>query len=337
MTVSGSSSLRRDFDLLQSRASDDEQWTAMPLDRLRTPEGHAEIALDATGQRHLLIPIAASRRVARDNRSAGIQVGPYTLVDGRGKRRQFLDIVCRKAHLHDVFCTIADEMLEAIVGSPEAPGRAAIRVLDRWRDLLAGERRDGPSLEMLAGLYGELWHVREIARLDPSAVSVWQGPSGTSHDLRLGPLALEVKTTRKVGWRVSIAGLHQLEIPADGQLYLSIFRLEASEGGEAFRDLVASLLELGADGHFIHSKLAEGGVGPSHLAQSAGAQAFEILDHRVYRVEGDFPRVTKGHFVAGDLPPGVAGLKYQVDLTAWGRAPLTAEELDILHTAFAKG
>lgn len=326
--------LRRDFALLESRpkAADDDPWHAMPVNH---PAVAAEVAIDADGHRHLLIPIEASTRVLRDTRSAGIQIGHYALRSKDGMRRSFLDIACRKAHLHDLFCTIALEMLAAIAETPDTPDRAAISVLDRWRDLLARERSDGPSVETLMGLYGELWHVRAIAQHDPNAVSVWHGPAGNSHDLRLGPLAVEIKTTRKTGWRISIAGLHQLQIPEGGKLFLSVFRIEAGGAGESIKDVVDTLIDLGADGHFIHSRLAEAGLPPSQLAQVGSTQQFEVLEHRVYAVTPSFPRLTLKNF--GTLPTGIAAVKYDIDLTAWDGEPMTSDAVDALHRVFAEG
>lgn len=324
-------SLREHFGLLDSRAAGatETDWQALPVGDAGLA---AEIAVDADGHRHLLIPIEVSAKVQRDTRSAGIQVGRHTLVGANGMRRAFLDIACRKEYLHDIFCTIADEMLAAIADAPDAPDKAAISVLDRWRDLLARERTTGPSLEKLMGVYGELWHVRRVAEHEPSAITVWHGPKGSSHDLRLGPIAIEVKTTRKTGWRVSIAGLHQLEIPDGGRLFLSVFRLEAGGGGETIGDVVDALLGLGADGHFIHSQLAEVGLPPSQLSRAT--QRFEVLEHRVYRVGPGFPRLTTKDF--GALPKGVASIKYDIDLTAWDGEPMTADEVDTLHHIFAK-
>lgn len=326
--------LRRDFALLEGRpkAAEDDAWHATAVAHPSVP---AEVAIDAEGHRHLLIPIEASDRVQRDNRSAGIQIGHYALRSKDGMRRSFLDIACRKAHLHDVFCIIAAEMLAAIAETPHTPDRAAISVLARWRDLLARERNDGPSVETLMGLYGELWHLRAIVQHDPGAVTVWHGPTGSSHDLRLGPLALEVKTTRKSGWRVSIAGLHQLDPPDGGKLYLSVFRIEAGGGGETIKDVVDALIERGADGHFLHSRLADAGLPPSQLAQAGSSTRFEVLEHRVYAVDDGFPRLTLSDF--GALPAGIASIKYDIDLTAWEGAPLSADAIDALHRVFAEG
>lgn len=322
--------LRDDFAFLEKESAGEAgEWRAHHV-------GHAglaaEVAIDSDGHRHLLIPVEASKRITRDNRSAGIQIGHYSLVKANGIRQSFLDIACRKDYLHDLFCTIADEMLQAIAATPDAPDKAAIAVLDRWRDLLARERSEGPSIEKLMGIYGELWHLHRIAEHEPSAITVWHGPKGSSHDLRLGPLAIEVKTTRKTGWRVSIAGLHQLEVPEGGKLYLSVFRLEAGGGGESISEVVEALIALGADGHFLHSQLAEVGLPPSQLAKAT--QLFEVLEHRVYQVGPDFPRLTLKDF--GALPTGIASVKYDIDLTAWDGEPMAADEVDALHLVFAK-
>src|SRR3954452_21564402 len=68
------------------------------------------VGLDLLGRRHLLVPVEPNRKVVEDRRSAGVQVVRHTLVDGQ-EIRTFVDVVCAKAHLNELFDVVANEMI----------------------------------------------------------------------------------------------------------------------------------------------------------------------------------------------------------------------------------
>src|SRR5581483_11809171 len=132
-------------------------------------------ALDGHGRRHIFIPMTDDVAVVADRRSSGVHLAHRVLEEDDG-RNGFIDISCEKAHLHSVFEYFAADVLNEI---RQQPGNALLgcrRVLARWRELLSRGVTRLLSEAELAGLYGELWHLRELVGRDAAALAVWRGP-----------------------------------------------------------------------------------------------------------------------------------------------------------------
>src|SRR5690606_15396904 len=67
---------------------------------------------------------------------------------------------------------------------------------------------------------------------DSGAWRAWRGPAGDRHDFRNSDLSIEVKCSlRRGATLITINGLHQLEAPSGGTLFLQHFELENVPGG----------------------------------------------------------------------------------------------------------
>src|SRR5205814_1053724 len=131
--------------------------------------------LDPQARRHLLVPVPSSIAIAEDRRSSGVHITRRELVDAGGARH-FVDVHCLKPHLDAIFSVLIAEMLDALATEPGRPDVTCRRILDHWRELLEREPLTRPGLETLIGLYGELWHLRELTRFRPDAIAIWAGP-----------------------------------------------------------------------------------------------------------------------------------------------------------------
>lgn len=329
-------SLRAAFAVLESESGGPREVRALDVEGGATPWGPPRIAIDTAGHRHVLMPVPPEGHLRTDARSAGIQLGPYVLLDGAQSRR-YLDLACRRPDLFDVFAVIAAEVLGAVSETRQTPDGAAIRVLDRWRALLARGSSEAPSIETLAGLWAELAHVREVCRIDPRGLVCWRGPDDAIHDLRVGNDALEVKATLvRTGWRVTIHGLDQLEVPSDGSLHFAVSRLEhVVGGGVSVPELADDIVSLGADATLLYERLASAGLQAEHMAATR-QHGFRLLNERVWMVDAKFPRITRASFVGGTVPSGVARIDYQLDLAAYDGSVLGTAEIRALHTHLAE-
>jgi hypothetical protein len=122
-------------------------------------------------------------------------------------------------------------MLEELEAASSKPDHTCQQILNRWRDLLAATPSGKPSLEVLIGLFCELWYLREIIRLKPASLACWTEPARTRHDFVKNNLALEVKTSRsRQGRFVEIHRHTQLEAPVGGEFYLATLKLEETTG-----------------------------------------------------------------------------------------------------------
>ena len=306
--------LKVDFEFLEAQTSD-QHMRSMSVDAGSTPFGPIVLAIDAEGHRHLLIPMEHGSTVRPDRKSAGIQIGGHQLLQ-EGALRRYVDVHCKMPHLHDVFELIAEEILDQVLVDPDAPDRQAGAVLDRWRELFGRARGNAPSMELLVGLWGELWHLREFANRGLKELECWSGPGGSVHDFETEAAALEVKaTTVRQGWRIKINGIEQLDVGAGRTLHLSAVKLEQAPG-ESVADLFDELISLGLDRFDLANLLDKAGLGLAQLEQTR-ASPFRFIEQRACRVDSEFPRIVSASFAAGELPLGVVAVNYLLDLTAW--------------------
>jgi len=325
------------WDLLEISAPPPDELRVHEIEDIEIASGRILIGLDTFRHRHLLMPVDRVATIVEDKRSSGVQIIAHPLLDGSALR-PFVDLVCLKPHLQELFSVIVNEVLESLRSDSSRPDLTSRRVLDRWRELLEREIPANMGMEKLVGLFGELCQLREMVRNDPGSVKYWVGPAGTRHDLSNGTLAIEVKATlSRQGRFFEIHGHEQLEPPESGYLYLVALKLEQGmSAGESIQDLVESIVSLGGDRYTLLTQLGQVGMGPEGLSITKDTR-FRILECRVYEVKEGFPRITSESFVSSTLPAGVLKLAYQIDLS--GEPPYPLDEISVmrLYKAIASG
>jgi len=289
------------------------------------------LGLDIHRHRHLLIPVTQNTKIIADRHSSGVQIVAHPLVDS-GILRNFVDLVCLKPHLQEVFSILVNEVLEILKKSPSRPDQICHQVLQRWRELLDREPSELVGIEKLIGVFGELWFLREVIRRNHNAVQCWIGPKGSRHDFVFGNYSVEVKATlSRRGRFVEIHGHEQLDVPENGYLYLVVLKLEQLQGsGESLQELVKSIVLLGGDRYSLLSLLAQ--VDTSLLAlESYKDISFRVHESRIYVVEDGFPRIITKSFTGSTLPKGVLKLGYQIDLSNEPPTPLDENAIEELY------
>lgn len=298
------------------------------------PDGAIHLAVDTAGRRHLLIPVTRNAKVHQDTRSRGVGI-TREILEKRHEWMCFVDVACQLPHLHGLFSTVAAEMIEAVPGSANASA-ACRRILDRWRELLERVPTIRLSDEELIGLLGELLVLRDLLKRSPDAVNLWWGPVDRDrHDFRGNSKAIEVKSTRsRQGRRCQIHGHDQLEVPADGELYLSFLRFEPDNRGLSLPGIVGELRELTADRAELERRLALAGI-PAGTEAEYREQSFTPVERRMYQVDGDFPRIVSETFAGGAPPANVTDIRYKIDLSSEPPIPLNDSETEALLAAIA--
>jgi hypothetical protein len=329
--------LQETWTILENLRTSGDRFPVREVAEVEGPEGRPLCAIDDVWRRHLLIGLAEGAAVADDRRSAGVQVSSHTLVD-RDHLRRFVDLVCLKPHLNELFSVVVCEVLDSYSADPRDPARTCTRILERWRELIEHELTPQPGLDRQIGLYGELWHLRELARRTPTAVESWTGPLGSRHDF-IGPsVALEVKAsiTRR-GRFVEIHGPDQLDPPVGGELYLAAMKVEriAADHGERLIDVVDELVRMAVDRRLLVDRLLRLGLRISDLERNDEPK-FHLRESRVYAVRDPFPRITPGSFVGGSVPPGIINLNYQLDLSSEPPLPLDQVVVDQVYDRLAQ-
>jgi hypothetical protein len=272
-----------------------------------------------------------------DSRSSGVQITRHELVD-KGEKRTFVDVLCAKAHLNELFDVVADEMIVAAAATPTTPDLACRRVLERWRELIEQEAGVGAGPERLGGLFAELWHLRQLARTHPSrALAIWVGPVGGRHDFMGGGASMEVKATlSRVGRFPEIHSAEQLEPPIGAPLFLAMMKLErVAAAGVTVGMLIEEIGEAGVDRRDLQSLARQAGFQVDDLSVDHPTR-FSIVENLLYLVDADFPAITPASFVGGQVPPGVLRVRYLIDLSTDSPAPLEHDQVSAAYELLAK-
>jgi hypothetical protein len=281
-------------------------------------------AVDSEGLRHVLFPLPGTGPVDEDRRSSGVHVAEHRLLD-RGELRQFVDLQCRKPHLAHVFSFLVMDVLALISEHGKRPDHACVTVVGRWREFLERSRVERPGLSRLAGIFGELWYLREVVRRDPDAVRYWRGPDAAPQDIVAPGGALEVKTRLDGGNRWQINGLSQLDRGSNRALHFATLLLSEDHDGVALDDLVNDITELGGSRFHLLALLQIVGVDGELLASRE--PRFRVRDARVFCVDERFPKLLESDLADRSLPSGVSSLSYTIDLDQVSVPPLEHDEL----------
>ncbi|MDI6099234.1 PD-(D/E)XK motif protein [Actinoplanes sp. NEAU-A12] len=285
--------------------------------------GPAALGLDGRGDHHLLLPVDDDHAVVEDGRSAHVRVDTRLLVvDGR--RRRFVDVVCHRPDLFEVFDEMVVALLQGIGETPSGVGEVVERVLQQWRELLRpsagilGERE-------LRGLIGELLVLELLADagLVGAVERVWTGPDRAPHDFTLGRRRrVEVKTVGVRGSMVKIHGLDQLHPSRDRDLVLALVRLEPAADGRSLPDVVDTLQTLVGDRVGLRRQLAKAGYAETD-ADRYRDRRYVQSNLYAWSVGVDFPRLDVDSFKTV-VPDEVAGVEYELDLA--GLTPYAATD-----------
>ncbi|MGW0042531.1 PD-(D/E)XK motif protein [Rhodococcus sp. NPDC003348] len=279
-------------------------------------------AVDRSGSHALLVPIMAKQSLQEDLDGRAVVVRRRTLED-EDTYRAYACLELVESDQSDLFTALCVEVIERVAAHPDRAVAALKKVLADWKSLLAGAY-EALSPSALAGLFGELYVLREMLAYDSGAVMFWTGPQRAAQDFHRGVDAIEVKTTSAAEGRlVRINGAAQLDLATPGRLIMRWFRLATGQGIPV-PALVDEINDLTDDPAEFRKLLLEYGYRESEREFYA-RRAFEVVEHRAYEVGPQFPRVVAGSFVGDAVPTGIEDITYVVDLDS---APAAASRLD---------
>lgn len=214
--------------------------------------------------------------------------------------------------LFEALCRTLARALENAGNSASALS-IALSHLRRWKTFLSG-RAQHLSAEDVRGLFAELAYLSElIAHMGAgSATEAWKGPERSHQDFIYGNTAVEVKSLSGVERSaVRLSSEDQLEALNDN-LFLRIYRLSNMPDSPAARSLnkiveeVYALLDTAEAVEDFEAKLVAHGYAP---LPEYDAPLFVVSSIQTYRVEGEFPRLTRS-----GLPKGVHRVGYEIKL-----------------------
>jgi hypothetical protein len=301
------------------------------------PAGLIAHAIDYQGRRHLLVPVSEEEPRIDDKTSRGVTIETKPLIDAEVERT-YVDVMCVDPALNDLFSVVCDEMVDALQADSYRPAATCVRVLDRWRELLGPAGRKLLGAEILAGLLAELLVLEWLAELDTElAILTWTGPDRLRHDFTGRAGSAEVKATlRRDLFAVQIHGMHQLEPPATGDLYLMVKKFEnVTANGDSVPAAVERLNGMGLPLKEVLDGLGKSGYLPAD-AEAYKRVQFALMEERVYLVDGSFPQVTS--LTVDHVPTlqHVSAVQYVLDLSAKPPTPLEPDGINAVRSTLMR-
>ena len=271
------------------------------------------LALDDGGLPSVMVQVEPDDKIPTELSGRNIHLRTKTIrLDGIARR--VIELTCRDSALENPF----SELVAGVHGRLSA-GRngknALLGALSDFRALLEQHEGVPVSREQAVGLAGELLVLRELVAYSPNAWRAWEGALGGVWDFKAGSRALEVKSSTRPGEPTVI---HQTLLP-DASGAVSVGRL------------VRELMGLVDDATGFRERLASAGY-QEDVAAGWDAHRFEHQGRSMFRVEGEFPRITQEHLADSRLAPGVDSVNYSIRLDvarSWQVA--SADESDRLR------
>ena len=231
----------------------------------------------------------------------------------------------------DIFGTMVADLLNVIdAGGGVSPSVLASRLVARimaWQSFMAPPTGGPLSVEAQTGLFGELLFLRELLVTGvpvPSAIAAWEGPLHGAQDFRLGPGAVEVKSSlASEGFVAKIQSLEQLDDSDRAPVFLLALRLQEDDASPSLPELVRSVRsELSKQGstHAFDVRLSAAGYHADH--EPIYARRLRPGQRRIFKVGTDFPRL-----FSGNIASRIRRANYDIEIDDMGEAIVNDETM----------
>lgn len=273
---------------------------------------HVRLALSSENCVMVMLPITA-REVGKLLPSANalkIQYVRYRTEEN--VKIDFISVKCIEPDLESAFL----DMVENICSRIRSGKDAVVSIeesLREFRLLLMGAPKKVDD-DVIKGLFGELFVLKQLVALSPDVVQYWTGPESHRRDFVLPASNIEVKTSSRSQEQViTISSLEQLRSDPDRPLYLWYVEVEGDPGrGTTVTGLIREILELGANEQLLMGQLEK--LGYKDAAKEGWDRlAYIVYTHQPYIVDDDFPRLVPESLMSGK-PEGVSHITYRVNL-----------------------
>jgi hypothetical protein len=243
-----------------------------------------------------------------------------TRPDERDKSKKYLLILLLNKQHKDIFSTLCEDLIFGVsdVSTEQTLIEKLFDRLAKWQSLFEKVGKQGLSDEAQRGLYGEIYFIRFllINNSDKNyCIKSWLGPEKSIQDFQYSNWAIEVKTTHGNNHqKIHITSERQLDDSFIEKIFLFHLSLDIRVGnGESLNILIAEVSELLSDdtmaSNLFKLKLLESGYYDIHKP-FYDERGYTIRQENVYRVTGNFPRITENQ-----IPIGVGDVRYSIVLT----------------------
>ncbi len=302
----------------------EQQWQALHRTASDDGESLRRVVEDSKANAWLVIRGSSRLRLLRVEvpsdegledlpQSAGIGLQIRQSQDGK----YLLEVSLLNGDFEKIFDVFANDLLVAIseVVDWNQIGIVVAGRIELWQEFLKSQH-EGLSAERVRGLVGELVTLRKLSQTlgFTSVVKSWAGPRGFSQDFHFKNSALEIKSSAsKKPQSIQISSERQLDDAGLENLFLWHISLdERIEQGETLPEIVESIRanigDLSVKMEFNLSLILSG-YHDIHAAKYS--KTFLVRSESLYRVMGNFPRITEGQ-----CPSGLGNVKYSIQAGA---------------------
>lgn len=224
-----------------------------------------------------------------------------------------LYLSCNKNDFIDVFATVAVDLLKYAheESGKKDPEGFPERWWARWSDLLG----ETASSTIVHAWLGELYVYFRLIKAGKNAK--WTSLDKGIVDFVVQGRRLEVKsTTLRQESTITASNIFQMDADNDSPLHLVHLRFAEEESSNTFSiDHLLGQLHALIDMSTlkkIESYLCSVGVFKGQLRK----KRYRLIEAMAYPVDDMFPRITNQSFKDDIVPPGIAGINYEIDLAA---------------------
>jgi len=299
---------------LQTRSPEGSNLIVLELQAPDLLNRSVLLCQDDSRVRGVLLRLASPSASLPQLKTAALRLSLDSRTSDSGLLEHFIRIDCMSAELHAVFDKLVERVIQRLSQGATPPDacRDAVR---EFRKLLARSRGELPTEEVIIGLIGELHFLLQLVQIDPSHWRSWIGLKGTNVDFSFAGVDIECKTGRSSDApRITVHGLDQLEPMNGHRLFLRHLAVEPNPSGPLHvPGLIARIQEQVVDHEGFMGLIAHSPYDPAQqdLWQE---QAYAPVAATVYSVSDDFPRIRPSTFEAGQLPPAISSLRYDISL-----------------------
>lgn len=250
------------------------------------------------------------------------------LIDSIGT--QFFVISLEREIDIDLFLAFCDTMIDIIEPIDDSAVLMSVIFghLRRWKAFLAGRTLRILSVEEQRGLFCEIRYIQSLIDgilSEKEAVSAWRGPYRQQQDFIYLDRAVEIKSlygnTRNA---IHISSEDQLETTCPN-LFLSVYRLteqSPSDRALSLNGLVRQVYSSLGDDEAVEMFLEKLAVAGYVELKEYNSPALIVTGANVYRVEEDFPRITRS-----SLPSAILKVSYDLQLHEISKYQCPTDEL----------
>ncbi len=192
-----------------------------------------------------------------------------------------------------------------------------LKWFNEWKDLLG----DSSKKKTIYDFIGEMAVLLKLQSFGKKPV--WNSIEKGTFDISTDDKIYEVKTSKvKTYEAITIHNQFQLDVEGlNKDLYIAYVKVEDNNAGESLDSLAKQLIDAGYDKNVLENYLRDNGY---YEGKTERYKQFIIHEIRLYKVDENFPSITKNSFVDGKIPNNV--IKYEYTILLDGLNYKTFEE-----------